>query len=68
MPTKQTVPNPGQPGQQLGITSRGSRELLHPQQPADRVKRSRDVHVGVGVDPAGDGACLYDGQCRPFLW
>jgi hypothetical protein len=26
------------------------------------------VHVGMGIHAAGDGACLYDGQCRPFLW
>src|SRR5262249_54574525 len=24
--------------------------------------------VGVGVHPARDGACLYDGQRHPFLW
>ena len=39
---------------------------------ADRVERGRHVHVRVGVHAAGDGAsvsaCLYDGQCRPFLW
>jgi hypothetical protein len=25
------------------------------------------VHVGMGVHAAGDGACLYDGHCHPFL-
>src|SRR5215472_5925663 len=24
--------------------------------------------VGVGVHPARNGACLYDGQRHPFLW
>jgi hypothetical protein len=63
---------PGQPAQQLAIPGRGGRELLHPQQPADRVERRRDVHVSVSVHAAGDGArlhtCLYDGHCHPFLW
>jgi hypothetical protein len=25
-----------------------------------------DVHVRVGIHAAGDGACLYDGQCHLF--
>jgi hypothetical protein len=61
-----------QPAQQLGIPSRGHRELGDAEQPADRVERGGDVHVGVGVHAAGDGtclqACLYDGHCHPFLW
>ena len=68
MPTRQTGPNPAQPAQQPGIPGRGGRELLDAEQPADRVERGRYVHVGMGVHAAGDGACLYDGQCRPFLW
>src|SRR5262249_61454495 len=63
---------PAQPAQQPGIPGGGGRELLHTQQPADRVERCCDVRVGVGVHTAGDGACLqaclYDGHCHPFLW
>jgi len=61
-------PEPAQPAQQAGISSRGGGKLLDAEQPADRVERRRDVHVSVGVDSAGDGACLYDGYSRPFLW
>jgi hypothetical protein len=63
---------PAQPAEQTGVAGRADRELLDAEQPADRVERGRDVHVSVGVHAAGDGACfsacLYDGQCRPFLW
>ena len=43
-----------------------------PETPARRagrrwVQRGRDMHVGVGVDAAGDGACLYNGHAIPFL-
>src|SRR5215510_6066296 len=62
---------PAQPAQQLGISSRGGRELGDAEQPADRVERGGDVHVGVGVHATGDSACLhaclYDGHCHPFL-
>jgi len=62
---------PAQPLQQPGITGRGGRELMDAEQPADRVERGSDVHIGVRVHPAGDGACLraclYDGHCHPFL-
>ena len=47
---------------------RGSVSLLHAEQPADRVERGGDVHVGVGVHTARDGTRLYDGHCHPFLW
>jgi hypothetical protein len=61
-----------QPAQQLGIPGRGGRELGDAKEPADRVERSGDMHVGVGVHAASDGACqqacLYDGHCHPFLW
>jgi hypothetical protein len=30
------------------------------------VQRGRDVHVGMSVHAAGDGACLYDGHVIPF--
>ena len=59
-------PEPAQPAQQAGIASRGDRELRDAEQPADGVQRGGDVHVGVGVHAAGDGACLYDGQCHLF--
>ena len=59
-------PEPAQPAQQAGVAGRGGRELLDAEQPADGIERSGDVHVGVGVHAAGDGACLYDGQCHPF--
>src|SRR5262249_24958612 len=37
--------DPAQPAQQLGIASRGGRELGDAEQPADRVERGGDVHV-----------------------
>ena len=59
-------PEPAQPAQQPGIAGRRRRELLDPEQPADRVQRGRDVGISVGVHAAGDGACLYDGHVIPF--
>jgi len=41
-------PEPAPPAQQARVAARGSRELLHAQQPANRVQRGRDMHVGVG--------------------
>ena len=49
---------PAQPAQQPGIAGRGGRELLDAEQPADRIERGGDMHVGVGVHAAGDGACV----------
>ena len=60
-------PEPAQPVQQRRVASRGGRELLDAQQPADGIQRGRDVGVGVGVHAASDGACFYDGHCHPFL-
>ena len=60
-------PEPAQPAEQAGVAARGGGELLHAKKPPDRVKRCGDMHVGVGVHAAGDGACLYDGHSRPFL-
>jgi len=57
-------PEPGQPLHQAGVAGRGDRELPDAEQASDRIKRGRDVRVGVGACPAGDGACLYDGQCH----
>ena len=59
-------PEPGQPAQQPGIAARRSGELPDTEQPADRVQRGGDVHVGMGIHPAGDGACLYNGHSHPF--
>jgi len=65
-------PEPAQPARQPGIAGRRGRELPDAGQPANGIERGRDVHVGVSVYPACDdacfSACLYDGQCRPFLW
>jgi hypothetical protein len=66
-PDQADGPEPAQPGQQAGVTGRGSRELLDAKQPSDGIKRGGDVHVGVGVHATSDGACLYDGQRHPFL-
>ena len=64
-------PEPAQPAQEAAVSGRGGREFPDPQQPSDRVERSRDVHVRVGVHAAGDGAyfsaSLYDGHSHPFL-
>jgi len=60
-------PEPAQPAQQAGLAGGGSRELLHAEQPPDGVQRGCDMHLGVGVDTAGDGAFVfYDAHCRPF--
>ena len=53
-PDQADGPEPAQPVQQAGVTGRGGRELLDAEQPADRIKRGRDVHVRVGVHAAGD--------------
>jgi hypothetical protein len=65
-PDQAHIPEAPQPGQQLGVAGRGDRELLDAEQPADRVQRGRDMHVGVGVHAPGDCACLYDGHCHLF--
>jgi hypothetical protein len=48
-----------QPVQQPRITVRVGRELRHAEQPADRIQRGRDMHVGVGIHTAGDRTRLY---------
>jgi hypothetical protein len=61
------VPEPAQPFQQASVSGRGSRELPHAQQPADRIQRGGDMQVSVGVHAAGDdGLVFYDGHSRPF--
>jgi hypothetical protein len=59
-------PEAAQPARQPGIAGRGGRELRHAEQSADRIQRRRDVHVSMSVHAAGNGACLYDGQCHLF--
>jgi len=59
-------PEPAQPAQQPGIAGRRDRELPDAEQPAERIQRGSDVHVSMSVHAAGDGACLYDGQCHLF--
>jgi hypothetical protein len=54
------------PAEQAGVSGRADRELLHAEQSPDGIQRGGDVHVGVGVHAAGDGACFYDDQCHPF--
>ena len=60
-------PEPTQPTQQPGVASRSRRELRYAQQPADRIKRRGDMHVRMSVHPAGNSACLYDGQRHPLF-
>src|SRR5215471_16550390 len=62
-------PEPAQPAQQAGVAGGGGGELLHAQQPADRIQRGRDMQVSVRVHAAGDGArVLYDGVIAvPFM-
>jgi hypothetical protein len=60
-------PVPAQPAQQPVVAGRGDGELLDAEQAPDRVQRSGDMRVGVGVHAAGDGAAVfYDGQGHPF--
>jgi hypothetical protein len=62
------VPELPEPAQQAGVPGRGRGELPRPEQPAEGVEGRGDVHLGMGVDPAGNGASFfYDGHCRPFL-
>ncbi len=48
-------PEPAQPAQQPAVAGGGSGELLHAEQPADRIQRRGHVHVGVGVHSASNG-------------
>jgi hypothetical protein len=65
-PDQADRPEPAQPAQQPGIAGCRGRELPDTEQPADRVQRGSDVHAGMSVHPAGDGACLYNGHSHPF--
>jgi hypothetical protein len=53
-PDPHQLPERAQPGQQGGVTSRVSRELPVPQQPAGRVECCGGVGVFVRVHPTGD--------------
>ena len=55
-------PESAQPAQQPGAAGRGDGELPDAEQPADRIERGCDVGIGMGVYPAGNCACLYDGD------
>jgi hypothetical protein len=69
-PDEAQLAETAQPGQQLCVAGRGHFERFHAQQAADRVQSGRHVDIGVGVDPARDGASdspvLYDGHAIPF--
>ncbi|MDQ6784469.1 MAG: hypothetical protein M3063_13720 [Actinomycetota bacterium] len=60
-------PELAQPGGQIGVTGRGRRERLDAEQTPDRVEGGGNMDVGMSVDAASDGACLYDGHSAiPF--
>ena len=60
-------PEPAQPAQQARVPARRGRELLHAEQPADRIERGSDVRGGVRVHAAGDSAAVfYDGHAIPI--
>src|SRR5206468_6884214 len=65
-PDQAHSPEPAQPLQQTGIAGQGDRELLDTEQAPDGIQRGGDMHVRTGVHAAGNGACLYDGQCHLF--
>src|SRR5437660_10897756 len=66
MSTRATVPNPASQPSSRGIAARRGGELPDTEQPADGVQRGGDVHVGMGIHAASDGACLYNGHSHPF--
>jgi hypothetical protein len=51
MPTRHTVPTPPATPAATRIVGRRGRELLHAEQPANRIQRGGDVGVRVGVYP-----------------
>jgi hypothetical protein len=55
-----------QPGVQVGEPAGGRRERLDAECAAVGVERGGDVNIEVGVNPAGDWVCLYDGHSHPF--
>jgi len=60
-------PETHEPVREGGVAGRCRGERLDSELAADRVERGGNVNVEVGVDTAGDDACLYDGHCHPFL-
>jgi hypothetical protein len=66
-PDQADGPEPAQPAQQASVPGSRSRELPHAEQSPDRIERSGDVRVGVGVHAASNGAAVfYDGHAIPF--
>jgi len=61
-------PEPAQPAQQPGVAGRGDGELRDAEQPADRIQRGSDMHVGVGVHAAGDVGVSTMVNAISFLW
>jgi hypothetical protein len=53
---------------QLGEPSGGRRERLDTEHPTVAIERSGDMNVQMGVNPASDQTCLYDGHRHPFLF
>ena len=70
-PDQADRPEPAQPAEQAGVAGRGGREFPGAEQAPDGIQRGGNVHVGVSVHAAGNGACfsasLYDGHSHPFL-
>ncbi len=59
----------GQPTQQLAVTRRRGRKLLHPQQPTDPVQRRGHVHLQMGIHATRDRARgIYSCHGHPFLY
>ena len=57
----------GKPGVQLGEPGRRRRERLDTEHTAIGIDRGGDMNVEMGVYPAGDLTCLYDGHRHPFF-
>ena len=59
----------GQPTEQLAVTRRRGRKLLHPQQPTDPVQRRGHVHLQMGIHATRDRARgIYSCHGHPFLY
>ena len=62
------VPETAQPAEQFRVPGCCGGELLHAQQPADRIECSSDMQVSVRVHTASDDARVFyhGGHSRPF--
>jgi hypothetical protein len=61
-------PEPAQPAEQLVLARTRGCELRYAEQAADRVERSSDMHIEVGVHAAGHPArSIYSCHSHPFL-